>query len=73
MKLQDLFFLMILALLLVWHRRQYFVWAGLVSLLFAIPLFAQWIFFTAERLTWYAAAFFLIFLLFSLFAPDKVQ
>jgi len=31
---------------------------GLCCLALAIPLFKFWIFFTAERLTWYAAAFF---------------
>ena len=73
MKLQDLFFVVVLIFLLLLKKPRLFVWAGLASLILAIPLFARWIFFTAERLTWYAAAFLLIFLLFSLFAPDKVQ
>lgn len=47
--------------------------AGLASWLLAIPLFAGWIFFTAQRLTWYGMAFILTFLLFSLISRDKVQ
>ncbi len=73
MKLQDLFFVVVLTLLLVLRKPRLLVWAGLISLILAIPLFAKWIFFTAERLTWYAAAFFLIFILFSLRSPHKVQ
>lgn len=60
MKIQDLGFLLGLGIL-VWLRKpRLVVVAGLVSLLLAIPLFHFWIFFTAERLTWYAAAFFLL-------------
>ncbi len=73
MKIQDLFFFVILAGLLLTRRTRLLVWAGLGCLLLAMPLFAKWIFFTAERLTWYAAAFFLTFILISLFSPRKVQ
>lgn len=71
MKIQDILFLVICAFLL-WKRNPR--WAavmGLLSLLAAIPLFATWTFFTAERLTWYAAAFFLLSILFSLWKPPR--
>ena len=57
MKLQDIGFLVILVILLVLHKRKLFVGMGLLCFLFAIPLFAKWIFFTGERLVWYGAAF----------------
>lgn len=73
MKIQDIIFFITLAVLLASRRERLLIWAGLISLILAIPLFAKWIFFTAERLTWYAAAFFFIFILFSLRSPHKVQ
>lgn len=73
MKLQDVTFFLSLIVLLILKRPVYFVWAGLGCLVLAIPLFATWTFFTAERLTWYAAAFFLAFILISLLKPHKVQ
>jgi hypothetical protein len=63
MKIQDIIFVISLITLLVIRKPKWFVYAGLVSLVLAIPLFAKWIFFTAERLTWYSAGFFLCFLL----------
>lgn len=66
MKPQDIVFIIIFAGLFFLKKREAFVWAGLLCLLGAIPLFAKWIFFTAERLTWYAAAFFLTFIIISL-------
>lgn len=65
-KPQDLTFFIVLALLLLKRNTRWFVYAGLVSLALSIPLFAKWIFFTAERLTWYAAVFFLIAVLLNL-------
>ncbi|HLD24338.1 hypothetical protein A2973_00565 [Candidatus Gottesmanbacteria bacterium RIFCSPLOWO2_01_FULL_49_10] len=73
MKPQDIGFFVIFTILLVIRRPIGFVWAGLASLVLAIPLFVTWTFFTAERLTWYAAAFFLSFILISLLWPRKVQ
>lgn len=73
MKLQDIGFILVFVILLVFRRPTYFVWAGLGCLVLAIPLFATWTFFTAERLTWYAAAFFFTFILISLLWPRKVQ
>jgi len=60
MKPQDLVFLFAVAFLLWKRNPRYFVIAGLTMLTVAIPLFAKWIFFTAERLTMYAAACMLI-------------
>jgi hypothetical protein len=73
MKPQDIGFFLVCVVLLFIKKPRLFLIAGLVSWIAAIPLFSGWIFFTAERLTWYGAAFILMFLLFSLFAPDKVQ
>lgn len=64
MKPQDIVFFITLAFLL--KRPGWFLGAGLTCFLLAIPLFAQWIFFTAERLTWYGAAFIGIWLLIQL-------
>ncbi len=60
MKIQDLGFLVILVIIL-WSRNARLASIfGLLCLILAMPLFSLWIFFTAERLTWYAAAFFLL-------------
>lgn len=73
MKLQDILFITAFGALLILRRPRAFVWAGLVCLAGSIPLFATWTFFTAERLTWYAAAFFLTYISISLFYPHKVK
>lgn len=67
MKIQDFIFLIVLAGILLTRKPKLLVFAGLGSLVLAIPLFTKWVFFTAERLTWYAAGFFLIFILYRLF------
>jgi len=63
MKPQDIGFFAVFIFLLVLKRPGYFLIAGLLSWLLAIPLFTTWVFFTAERLTWYGAAFILVYLL----------
>ncbi len=63
MKLQDIGFFVVFAGLLLTKRPKLLVIAGLISFALAIPLFATWTFFTAERLTWYGAAFILASLL----------
>lgn len=73
MKIQDIAFLIFLGILLIIRKPILFVYAGIACLVFSIPLFSKWIFFTAERLTWYAAAFFLIFIIISLITPDKIK
>ena len=60
MKIQDILFFLILIFFFYKKNLKWIVGSGLLCLLFSIPLFAKWIFFTAERLTWYAAGFFLL-------------
>lgn len=60
MKPQDIAFIIIFIVLIALRKPKLLVAAGILCLLISMPLFAKWIFFTAERLTWYAAAFFLI-------------
>ncbi|KKR03423.1 MAG: hypothetical protein UT26_C0001G0027 [Microgenomates group bacterium GW2011_GWC1_39_12] len=57
MKPQDIGFLIVLTVLLIVRKQSWFVYAGLLCFALAIPLFARWIFFTGERMTWYGAAF----------------
>lgn len=68
MKIQDLTFLVVLLILLVLKRPRLSVLAGLVFLVLSMPLFSFWIFFTAERLTWYSATFFLLAIIQRLYA-----
>lgn len=71
MKIQDVLFFIIL-LILLWKRDPRFsITLGVVSLLLAIPLFATWTFFTAERLTWYAAAFFFLATILHFISRDR--
>jgi len=66
MKIQDIAFVL-LFLFVLWQRTaRLSIIIGLFCLLLAIPLFQFWIFFTAERLTWYATAFFAYGILFQL-------
>jgi hypothetical protein len=60
MKPQDIFFLITVCFLLYKRKPVLFIWAGLFFLLLAVPLFVTQIFFTAERLTWYALGVFFI-------------
>jgi hypothetical protein len=60
MKLQDILFIFLVIFFIYKKNPKWVMITGLVCLLIAIPLFAKWIFFTAERLTWYAAGFFLL-------------
>ena len=60
MKVQDIVF--VLAFLFILYKRNpnLAVAGGIFCLVLSIPLFSLWIFFTAEHLTWYAGAFFLV-------------
>lgn len=62
LKPQDIIFLVTLFSLILKYRNnpRVFIVLGIICLIISIPLFSFWIFFTAERLTWYAAAFFLV-------------
>ncbi len=73
MKTQDIGFIIVLALLFVVRKPIWFVYAGLLCFALAIPLFTKWIFFTAERLTWYGAAFIFTYLVISLLRPNTVK
>ena len=60
LKPQDLLFLGALVILFLKRDPKFFVIAGLICLVLTIPLFHQWIFFTAQRLIMYAFAFLFI-------------
>jgi len=60
MKIQDILFLIVLAVLLFKSNPKVLIMSGLACLLLSMPLFSFWVFFTAERLVWYAAAFFFV-------------
>ena len=70
MKIQDLFFVIILAVLLYKKNLKLIILSGILFLVLAIPLFGFWIFFTAQRLVYFAALFFLIAALFVLFKKE---
>jgi len=71
MKIQDIVFFIIFFVLLFKQNPKWAALAGLALLLISIPLFATWTFFTAERLTWYAAAFFLLSIFFHFWNKQK--
>lgn len=73
MKPQDAVFFLTLLVLLITRQPRLFIIAGLSCLVLSIPLFATWVFFTAERLTWYAAAFIVVYILISTLKPRTVQ
>jgi hypothetical protein len=60
MKIQDILFLVLLAVLLFKHKENSFVALGLSCFLLAIPFFYLYVFFTAERLLYYGALLVLI-------------
>ncbi|MBI4091603.1 MAG: hypothetical protein HY427_00120 [Candidatus Levybacteria bacterium] len=59
MKIQDVVFIIIASFLIYKQNPRWLVAAGLLFLILSFPLFSFWIFYTAQRLTYYAAAFFL--------------
>ncbi|HSW87862.1 MAG TPA: hypothetical protein VLG12_01745 [Candidatus Saccharimonadales bacterium] len=71
MKPQDIIFFIIFLFLLYKQKPTWATIAGLLCLCVSIPLFAKWIFFTAERLTWYSAGFFLLAIILSLIHTGK--
>ncbi len=60
MKIQDIVFFVIVILLIVKPKPKIAAILGLASIIISVPLFYLHIFFTAQRLTMYAAGFFLI-------------
>ncbi|MBI2028479.1 MAG: hypothetical protein HYT07_02605 [Candidatus Levybacteria bacterium] len=73
MKIQDIAFIITLLSLIYKRSPKWTVVFGIVSLLLSIPLFTLWVFFTAERLTWYAAGFFLLAIIFFLLNARKYR
>jgi hypothetical protein len=71
MKIQDIVFFVVLALLILKRSPKLAAFCGILCLFLSIPLFSFWVFFTAERLTWYAAAFFLLAMIFYLFQSKE--
>ena len=67
MKIQDIVFFIIFFGLLIKRDPKLAAGAGIIALVLSVPLFSFWIFFTAQRLVMYAAAFFLISVIFHLF------
>ncbi len=57
-KPQDLLFIAVFLLLLIKRDPRYFAIAGLICIGISVPLFSQWVFFTAQRLVWFAFLFF---------------
>lgn len=64
---QDIIFFAFILLIFFIKKPKYPYIGGLICLILAIPLFSFWKFYTAERLTWYAAAFFLLEIFFIVF------
>lgn len=71
MKPQDILFIIILIALLFLRKPRLLVLAGLICLFLSIPLFARWVFFTAERLDYYAAGFLLAAIIWFWFRGKK--
>jgi hypothetical protein len=69
MKVQDLIFIVMFLLVVAKRDSRLSTLAGLLCLLVSIPLFAAWVFFTAQHLVWYAAGFFLLSII--LIAKDR--
>ena len=60
MKPQDILLVLFLLFLLWRNNKTWTLSAGIVLLLLSMPLFAKHIFFTAEHLVWFGAAYFLV-------------
>jgi len=60
MKPQDIIFIIVFILFAFKRNSTWSTVAGLICLALSIPLFALWVFFTAEHLVYYAAVFFLL-------------
>ena len=71
MKPQDIIFIITLLVLVIFRKSNYFVFAGIFSLLVAIPLFANQIFFSAQHLTYYAVGFFFVAVVYKLIELRK--
>lgn len=63
MKIQDILFILFFISLIVKGNKTTTLLIGLGCLILAMPLFYFQVFFTAERLTWYATGFILLSIL----------
>lgn len=70
MKIQDLIFIIALVVLLYKKNVRFVILTGIFFLVIALPLFTFWIFFTAQRLVYFAALFFFISAVFLLFKKE---
>lgn len=71
MKIQDIVFLVIFVVLILRRSPTLLVAAGILCLLFSIPLFYMWVFFTAQHLVFYAAALFFAAIVFLLLSKSR--
>lgn len=73
MKIQDVAFFVVLALVIFRGNPKLATFCGMLCLFLSIPLFSFWIFFTAERLVWYAGVFFLLALILNIYSRSKYE
>lgn len=71
MKPQDLIFIVVFLVVIGLHNSKIAAIIGIALLLLSIPLFYEWVFFTAQRLTYYAAALFLVAIILHLISTRK--
>lgn len=71
MKPQDIAFVVTLAVLLFLKKPIVFVYTGLICILLSIALYSRWVFFTGERLIWYAVFYFFVFSILMLLNKHK--
>lgn len=64
-------FLFVFVLVIFVRKPKLAVALGMACTVIAIPLFAKYIFFTAQHLTWYGGAFFLLAIILFLVQTKK--
>jgi hypothetical protein len=72
MKIQDIIFFLVFLFLAYKKDSKFTLTAGLLSILFSIPLFYLHIFFTAQHLLYYSWAFILLTVLIILLKEKTV-
>jgi hypothetical protein len=73
LKIQDLLFIFSFFIILGLRKIDFFVYLGISFLVISIFLYSKWIFFTAERLVWYASGFFFVYTLINLYQVLKIR
>lgn len=66
MKAQDIVFIFVTIVLMALRQPRMFVRVALASTAVSVPLFAFWVFFTAQRLVLYAAAWLALYCIYML-------